>query len=662
MSSGSGRPVSARRVVGAVLWGMAALHVVDGLRLRARRRALPALPAGVSPDPGGELAVDVVAPAQVEVDAATRAAVATVMHGTGADVVDLVPPDLPVDRAMQVLRRVDQQRLHEDPLYAPGGAHEALALHRSLVARLDGGAASAAPAADRGAMVRQSVRAQQHAQARPEQRLAPGLRASAWTPTDRWQELEELTAFARPFVALTPALVVAETGFLLAMAIGVWMAPAAGLAALAGWSLQPLLAFGGRHDAARSGPESSQPSGGGRDDRARRETGPSLRPPHLLRASLLRFPRACRDNLRLARAGLRSTRSAGEAEPGRPERRHGAPRPAEPPGAASPPPAETLFEPRRGACPWCEATSLVGRIDVPDLFQHKPGQFHLDECRACGHIFQNPALTPAGLDFYYDRFYDGVYQPVIDLATHTAAYQGRLDAVEQVTTPRRWLDVGTAYGHLCAVARQRWPDATFDGIDMGDGIEEALRRGWVANGLRGSFPDLASGLADPYDVVSMYHYLEHTRDPRAELAAAAKVLRPGGHLTIEVPDPDDPWARRLGRWWVGWLQPQHQHFLPCDNLVAALVGAGFDVVSVERGPASTPADLTCAVLLGLGQLVPPPMPWVPPPSRLGRVARVGTIVASAPVLAAARLADLVECACLGPEDVGNAYRLVARRT
>jgi len=35
----------------------------------------------------------------------------------------------------------------------------------------------------------------------------------------------------------------------------------------------------------------------------------------------------------------------------------------------------------------------------------------------------------------------------------------------------------------------------------------------------------------------MYHYLEHTIEPKKELAAAATALPPGGHLAIELPDP-----------------------------------------------------------------------------------------------------------------------------
>ncbi len=95
-------------------------------------------------------------------------------------------------------------------------------------------------------------------------------------------------------------------------------------------------------------------------------------------------------------------------------------------------------------------------------------------------------------------------------------------------TPERWLDVGTGYAHFCVVAHDLWPDTSFDGLDMGVAIEDAQRKGWVGRGYRGQFCELADELAGRYDMVSMHHYLEHTRDPRAELDAATTLPSPTG--------------------------------------------------------------------------------------------------------------------------------------
>jgi hypothetical protein len=161
----------------------------------------------------------------------------------------------------------------------------------------------------------------------------------------------------------------------------------------------------------------------------------------------------------------------------------------------------------------------------------------------------------------------------------------------------------------------------------------------------------------------MHHYLEHTRDPKRELASVLDVLEPGGHLMIEVPDAEAPWSYRLGRYWWQWGQPQHQHFTTADNLVAHLEGLGFEIRSVERGPATMGGELFNAIGLVLQHTVRSPhLPWLGVPSLAHRVARVALYGAMVPAMLVAKVADEAKDARLGPDGVGNAYRVVARRT
>ena len=623
-----------RRATRAGLWALAAVHVAEAVVLRQRRRQVTTLPAGSADHPADVAGkVDITAVAGSRVDTATAAGARRQMDASGVQVLDLVPGDLPADRALRVLRRVEADRLRTDVYYAPGGAHEAVAVDPTVTARMgrhDEGRL------DRGDLVRATLRAQRHAPKTAQVRVAPGLAAIPSSGRDRWRELEELTAYAQPYGALAPVLLAAETVHLAALTAGLFLSPGPALAALATWSAQPPIVFGGRRSADRG---AANPDGG------------AWRPPSLAVAAAMRLPRAWADNLRTVAAGRRETRA-------RLAERRATPMPPAPP-------APTLFETRRTTCYWCDSDDLAGRLIIGDLLQHKPGTFHLNECRTCGHIFQNPALTPAGLDHYYQDAYDGLGEELaeVSFAALGSIYRKRVEALARHTEPRAWLDVGTGHAHFLLAARERWPEATFDALDMSDSVTEAARRGRVDTAYRGMFPELAGTLPRSYDVVSMHHYLEHTRDPKRELAAAAQVVEPGGHLMIEVPDAEAPWARRLGRYWWQWGQPQHQHFMTCDNLVAELGRIGFEVVSVERGPATMGGELFNAVGLVLQHLVRSPhLPWLPVPSRAHRVGRVALYGAAVPAMLVTKIADEVKDAMLGPDDIGNAYRVVARRT
>jgi SAM-dependent methyltransferase len=653
-----------RRGAAAGLWALAAAHVAEALALRRRAAALPALPrpgdvpgwlqaraeapapvvhpSGVSrrrppalavtvgPEAGAEAPARVVGRAGVTLAPGVGAAAAREMAATGLAVLDLVPAHLPAEPAIRLLRRVAPDRFARAWLYAPGGAHQALALAPSLAGRRG---VDEVPTDVRG-LARLTVRAQRHAPRAAGVRVTDLVGAVWPSPADRWAEIEESTAFARPVLALAPLVLAARAAHLGALTAGVLVAPAAGVAAALAWSCQPALVFG------------------------RRAVSPhALRPPELLSASVLRLPGAWVDEVRTAVAGWRAATTASPAVT----------------ASSSPPapPVGDLFDDPVAHCPWCGSGPLAGRLDTTDVTRGVPGPVHLDECTACGHIFQNPALSAAGLERCYRDLYDGGGDEAAEavFAAMGPAYERRIDSIARWTTPRALLDVGTGHGHFCLAARQCWPKATVDGLDQSTAIDEAQSRGWVDHGYRGAFPDLAGGLTRSYDVVTMAHYVEHTREPRRELAAAAKVLEPGGHVMIEVPDPESPWARRLGRCWSQWVQPQHLHFVPCANLLVALEDEGFDLVSVERAAAHLGGNL----VLGLGQaverLVPSPhlsgpLPSPARPAAGYSVRRAAVLAAAAPVATVALVADLLGDTVLrraGGNRPGDAYRVVARR-
>jgi SAM-dependent methyltransferase len=306
-----------------------------------------------------------------------------------------------------------------------------------------------------------------------------------------------------------------------------------------------------------------------------------------------------------------------------------------------------FFERRRTECPLCGSTRLEHRLSFSDLLQGKPGRFVLEDCRDCGLVFQNPRLTSDGLDFYYA----------------SSLYGPRARAISGIHEPVHWLDVGTGHGHFCAVARDIWPGCRFDGLDMGDGVVEAENRRWVDRSVRGLFPDASKAMRGQYDVVSMYHYLEHTVDPRAELAASHEVLSPEGVLVIEVPNPECPIGRWLGRFWVSWLQPQHLHLITVDVMEQLLAEAGFEVLKLEKEETRAEFDFLFAALLlrnWAGGF--PRLPWRPRPTIASRT-RYFIASAALPILALPGLVlDRIASPFFRRAGVSSAYRLVARKT
>ncbi len=526
MSTLKPQPRGARRAdhLSALL---AAGIVLNGLRLRQRLAALRTLPRGAGSGTGAAGEADELVwltAAGVRVDDATRAAAEAHLLAEGLDVLDLVPGDLPVEQALDLVRRVDPATYRSARLALGSGAYHAIVT--PTVGARAGRRGRRRRAVPRGhAPCHRGAQGPRRGDHRPDRGTRPD-RAAPTTPPRGTSSSTRSTGVPCP--CCRPSRWPTRRCSRGASASG----------ALPAWR--------------RSG---STPSSRGSPSTARRSApATSVRRAHPV-----------------ASDGSRGA-------PGAPWRASTGP-PTRPPPArstpsdpstrrSSPAASEPFFEPARADCPLCGATDLHELVRVGDLLQGKPGTFRLDECRACRHVFQNPRLSLEGLDFYYRDFYDGLGDPQrrAPVRLHRHLVPGARPHGPGTHRPRRWLDVGAGHGHFSPhrgrrVARHHLRPARH---------ERQRRRGearrWVSTGYKGLFPDFAPKLAGAYDVVSMHHYLEHTRDPLAELDAAREVLEPGGHLLIEVPNPDSA----LGR--------------PARVAVGALVPAPAPALRVARQP------------------------------------------------------------------------------
>ena len=329
---------------------------------------------------------------------------------------------------------------------------------------------------------------------------------------------------------------------------------------------------------------------------------------------------------------------------------------------------ERFFLPRSVQCLLCKSEALEPYLLVPDLYQNKPGQFQLDRCQSCGHIFQNPQLNVEGLGFYYQDFYDGLGEQGMDLVfgASEVSYRQRVAMIRAHGAPSSWLDVGGGHGHFALIAKHLLPQTQIDVLDLSESVEIAAKRRWCNRGIRGLFPELASDLKGGYDGISMSHYLEHTIDPIIELDAVAEVLKPGGMVMIEIPDPESVIGHKLGWLWLPWFQPQHLHLLSTKNLVKLLEDRGFEIAEIDRHEAHQSVDFFFAALILVQRIAPDPnQPWRHIPKNkvaLMSLWRLIISVAFLPLIILGALLDRLIRPLLTRPKLSNTQRIIAIKT
>ncbi|MFC0038569.1 class I SAM-dependent methyltransferase [Actinomadura rayongensis] len=598
---------------------VAACMAANAIRLRRRLTALRRLrPSGPSGG-GNRTAYTLLTAHGVTVADAVRAAAEAHAREHGLAMLDLVPSDLPVDEALDLIRHLDVRRYRQDTLGMGRGACYALLVDTEALARS-------------GITATEDLDPDELGEATARLRLYTGtadLVVADVRSHDRTRfrrsRLRSLALVIPQTLALPQTLMAAAAGYLLMLAC-VALAWPYGLLVAALYCALPCVVFVGTAVIPRDLPRVT----------VTRLVHTPWSIWRTLRAPRTRWERRLIARREEARVWYRAQIDQG---------------------------VERFAGPRRNDCPWCGSERIGRLVTVRDVLQGKPGKFHLDRCRACRHVFQNPRLTAEGLDFYYKDVYDGLGDVLAEriFSANTAWYLARVAMVRRFAEPGAWLDVGTGKAHFCRAAKTVLPGTRFDGLDMSAGVQEAVARGWVHNGYRGAFLAAAHRLNGRYDVISMHHYLEHTAEPLAELDAAVKALPSGGHLLIEMPDPESWFGRVLRGQWVPWLAPQHLNMIPLGNLRQALELRGMEVLAVERREADQGPDFVAsaaAVVNRLGLDVDRPW-WPRPPGRREYAGVLGTLLLAGPLMGAAIVADVATLPLRRTNS--NAYRILARK-
>jgi len=229
-------------------------------------------------------------------------------------------------------------------------------------------------------------------------------------------------------------------------------------------------------------------------------------------------------------------------------------------------------------CNFCESSSANLLYVLRDLQLGLPGEFTLVKCGNCGLLFLNPQPTWEELQPYYPEWYDSFLRKYPSLIQRYGILR-RCRIVSRYQQGGRLLDVGCSTGIFLNEMRRSVHWEVY-------GVEPAAFPARIARECFGLqvFQQtlLEAKLPENYfNVVTWWHVLEHTPDPKECLQETYRILKPGGWVFIQTPDPNSWEAKLFGPWWEGFDAPRHLHLFPVPTLTNQLGLLGFRVRSVK---------------------------------------------------------------------------------
>ncbi|MGB8644526.1 MAG: class I SAM-dependent methyltransferase [Anaerolineae bacterium] len=236
-------------------------------------------------------------------------------------------------------------------------------------------------------------------------------------------------------------------------------------------------------------------------------------------------------------------------------------------------------------CAFCGSFSFTPLFSAAG-FDDPTEPFDLVECSNCHLVRTAPTLTGEQLGKYYRLDYYGSFEnkfnPLVEfllaLATRARAelLMWNLPSPQRGTWPVRVLDVGCGRGLMLRMLARRGY-ACF-GVELPGFVFPEPSEGIVW--MHGRIEEL--GLETGYfDAVLIWHVLEHTLDPAVTLREIARVCKPGGLISIAVPNFSSLQRRLFQRHWFHLDLPRHTHHFSRPVLEKMLATNGLALVNVR---------------------------------------------------------------------------------
>jgi 2-polyprenyl-3-methyl-5-hydroxy-6-metoxy-1,4-benzoquinol methylase len=209
-------------------------------------------------------------------------------------------------------------------------------------------------------------------------------------------------------------------------------------------------------------------------------------------------------------------------------------------------------------------------------------------CPKCGLECVSPQPDNDVLAEIYNESYFSHYQNEIDprmvrsmkRATYARQFK-KLPSPESFGEPRRLLDCGAATGFLAELAKDMgWDSYAVELSEFGaQSCEKLLGKehvfcGEIQHALFGANPE------GRFEVITMFDFIEHVRNPRDILSQARERLNLGGVLLLTTPRVGSISWHLMGKQWFHYVR-EHLWFFNPQSIRALLIESGFSTVEIH---------------------------------------------------------------------------------
>jgi len=216
----------------------------------------------------------------------------------------------------------------------------------------------------------------------------------------------------------------------------------------------------------------------------------------------------------------------------------------------------------------------VARLDTLSLLR----------CDECAVVFTDRRMDdfdPEGLYVdYYKNEMAGRFNLGIECLVRLFRFFRAFKIFTVSPRAKTILDVGSGRGFLLYYLKKYYGYARAAGSQVSKNAIEFSRNTLGLEIYDKDLLELSLGQS-AFDVITIWHVLEHVREPEKYIVQMENLLKADGKLVIEVPNFDS-WTRGLtGKYWLGLDLDYHIYFFTPKSLCGLLEKHGFKIVSLH---------------------------------------------------------------------------------
>ena len=235
-------------------------------------------------------------------------------------------------------------------------------------------------------------------------------------------------------------------------------------------------------------------------------------------------------------------------------------------------------------CPWCGSEKAQINLWLKDEFLSKE-DFHICECLNCGLSYTMPRPDKEKIGEYYksEEYYSHQenkkgFIPRLYESVKKVNLKHKYKLATQGMSVGKMLDIGCGVGDFLHTAEEQgWACTGVEPSEDAKSIAKTRIKADIINSeALENIPD------ESFDVITMWHVLEHVDDLKWQIEQLYRLTKTGGRIVIAVPNYKSYDGQYYKELWAAYDVPRHLNHFNRNTLTKMFKSQGLNLIRTDK--------------------------------------------------------------------------------